>query len=268
MIIAAAQLRLCIGDLDGNRLAARRAIEAAAEAGARLIVLPELTASGYVFVDQAEALTLSEDLTGPTVTEWAELAAALDLVIVGGVAERAVDGRLFNTAVVIDSSGLRASYRKAHLWDREKDVFVPGDSRPALVDTAIGRIAVMVCYDLEFPEWMRFAALGGADIVCVPTNWPLAPRPEGERPGEVVRAQAAASTNRVYLIAADRCGTERDVSWTGGSAIIDPDGFAIAGPVSADTPALLLADIEPARARDKSLSDRNHVFDDRRLDLY
>ena len=268
MIVSAAQLHLCIGDLDGNRLAARRAIEAAAEAGARLIVLPELTASGYVFADRAEAMSLAEGLAGPTVAEWSGLAAARDLVIVGGVAERDAGGALFNTAVVVDSTGLRASYRKAHLWDREKEVFTPGDARPVLVDTAIGRIAVMVCYDLEFPEWMRFAALGGADIVCVPTNWPLAPRPEGERPGEVVRAQAAASTNRVYLIAADRCGTERGVSWTGGSTIIDPDGFAIAGPVSADEPALLLADIEPARARDKSLSDRNDVFDDRRLDLY
>ena len=92
MIVAAAQLRLRIGDLVGNRFSARRAIEDAAVAGARLIVLPELTASGYVFADQAEAITLSEDLTGPTVTEWAELAAAHDLVIVGGVAERAAGG--------------------------------------------------------------------------------------------------------------------------------------------------------------------------------
>ena len=268
MIVAAAQLHLCIGDLDGNRLTARRAIEDAVEAGARLVVLPELTPSGYVFADRVEALSLSEHLTGPTVTEWAALAAAHDLVIVGGLAERDADGSLFNTAVIIDSTGLRASYRKAHLWDREKEVFVPGGTRPALVDTAVGRIAVMVCYDLEFPEWMRFPALGGADIVCVPTNWPLAPRPEDERPGEVVRAQAAASTNRVYLIAADRCGSERGVSWTGGSSIIDPDGFAIAGPVSADVPALLLADIDPARSRVKAVSARNHVFDDRRLDLY
>jgi predicted amidohydrolase len=268
VIVASAQLQLHIGDLDGNRLAARRAIEDAAEADARLIVLPELTASGYVFADRDEALSLGEDLAGPTVAEWATLAAARELVIVGGLAELDAGGSLFNTAVVIDSTGLRASYRKAHLWDREKDVFVPGDSRPALVDTTLGRIAVMVCYDLEFPEWMRFAALGGADIVCVPTNWPLAPRPDGERPGEVVRAQAAASTNRVYLIAADRCGDERGVSWTGGSAIIDPDGFVIAGPVSADEPALLLADIDPARARMKAVGDRNHVFDDRRLDLY
>ena len=100
MIVAAAQLHLRIGDLVANRFSARRAIENAAVAGARLIVLPELTASGYVFADQAEAITLSEDLTGPTVTEWAELAAAHDLVIVGGVAERAAGGTLFNTAVV------------------------------------------------------------------------------------------------------------------------------------------------------------------------
>ena len=268
MLASSAQLRLRVGDLVGNRAVARRAIEAAAQAGARLVVLPELAASGYVFTDKAEAATLSEDLDGPTVTEWMGLAAEHDLVIVGGLAERGAAGALFNTAVVIDPSGLRASYRKAHLWDFEKEIFNAGDARPPVIETDVGRIAVMVCYDLEFPEWVRLAALAGADILCVPTNWPLAPRPVDERPGEVIRAQAAASTNRIYVIAADRCGVERGVKWTGGSVIVDPDGFPLAGPVSADEPALLLADIDVACARTKSLGERNDVLDDRRTDLY
>ena len=268
MLAAAAQLRLSVGDLAGNRAAARRAIQEAAQAGAKLIVLPELAASGYVFMDKAEAGALSEELTGPTVTQWTHLAEALDMVIVGGLAERGAAGALYNTAVIVDRTGLRASYRKAHLWDLEKEIFIAGDAPAPVIETGIGRIAVMVCYDLEFPEWVRPVALGGADILCVPTNWPLAPRPEGERPGEVIRAQAAASTNRLYVIAADRCGIERGVMWTGGSVIIDPDGFPIAGPISADEPALLLAEVDVARSRQKSLGERNDVLGDRRTDLY
>ena len=268
MLACAAQLRLSVGDLSGNRAAARRAIQEAARAGAKLIVLPELTASGYVFTGRAEAEALSEELTGPTVTEWTHLAAVLDMVIVGGIAERGAAGALYNTAVVFDPSGLCASYRKAHLWDLEKEIFIAGDAPAPVIETSIGRIAAMVCYDLEFPEWVRPVALGGADILCVPTNWPLAPRPEGERPGEVIRAQAAASTNRLYVIAADRCGIERGVMWTGASVIIDPDGFPIAGPISADEPALLLAEVDVARSRQKSLGERNDVLGDRRTDLY
>ena len=268
MLAATAQLRLSVGDLAGNRAAARRAIQEAAQAGAKLIVLPELTVSGYVFTGRAEAGTLSEELTGPTVTEWTHLAAVLDMVIVGGIAERGAAGALYNTAVIIDPTGLRASYRKAHLWDLEKEIFIAGDEPAPVIETGIGRIAAMVCYDLEFPEWVRPVALGGADILCVPTNWPLATRPEGERPGEVIRAQSAASTNRLYVIAADRCGIERGVMWTGGSVIIDPDGFPIAGQSSADEPALLFAEVDVARARHKFLGERNDVLGDRRTDLY
>ena len=104
-------------------------------------------------------------------------------------------GDLLNSAVIVDGSGTRAVYRKAHLWDNEKISFTPGDAAPPVVDTEFGRVAVMVCYDLEFPEWTRLAALDGADLIAAPVNWPGYSWPEGERPAEVVKAQAAAAAN-------------------------------------------------------------------------
>ena len=209
--VACCQLPLRVGELEDNRARLTAAIVEAAEGGALVVVLPELATSGYVFADAEEARRLAEPSDGPTVAGWESLARAHGLVIVGGLCELEPDGTLRNSAVIIDETGLRAVYRKAHLWDREKLVFLAGDAPPPVVETSIGRIATMVCYDLEFPEWVRLAALAGAELLCVPTNWPTFPRPEGERPGEVVRALAAAATNRMFVAACDRVGAERGV---------------------------------------------------------
>ena len=96
------------------------------------------------------------------------------------------------------------------------------------MDTAHGRIGVMICYDLEFPEWVRAVALAGADLLCAPVNWPLLPRPDGERPTEMVRALAGAGMNRMPIAVCDRAGVERGQDWIGGSVIIDADGYPLA----------------------------------------
>jgi predicted amidohydrolase len=266
--IAVCQLAPAIGDLDGNRARALAALDAAADAGAQVVVLPELAASGYVFRDAGEARALAEPPDGPTVAGWAERAAARGLVVAGGFAEAGADGRLFNSAALVDAGGVRAVYRKAHLWDREAEVFTPGTDPPPVVDTPHGRIGLMVCYDLEFPEWVRLVALAGAELLCVPTNWPREARPDGERPMEVLRAMVAASTNRMAIAVCDRCGSERGVDWVAGSAIAAPDGWLLAGPPAAAEPALLLADVDLAVARDKALGPRNDALGDRRPDLY
>jgi 5-aminopentanamidase len=155
-----------------------------------------------------------------------------------------------------------------HLWDREQLVFAAGEEFPPVVDTAVGRLGLIVCFDLEFPEMVRGLALAGAELVCVPTNWPDEGRPVGERPMEVVRAMAAASCSRVFIAAADRCGRERGVEWVGGSAIVGPDGWPLAGPPAAPEPELLVASCDLALARDKRVSERNDVVGDRRPDVY
>jgi predicted amidohydrolase len=265
--VACCQVRLAVGDLDGNRERVRQSIEAAAGAGARVIVVPELADSGYVFTDATEAWSLAEPVEGPTVTGWVRLARRLDIVLVGGFCELDPDGQVRNSAVLIDATGVRALYRKVHLWDREKLVFTPGDAAPPVVDTAYGRIAVMVCYDLEFPEWVRLAALRGAQLLCAPVNWPLLPRPEGERPSEIVRAQAAAATNRMFIAVADRVGDERGVGWVGGSVLIDPDGWPVTD-LTIGNEATVTADLDLDLARQKQISEHNDVHADRRPELY
>ncbi len=268
VVLACCQLAPRIGCLDANRAATQAAITAAAASGAQIVVLPELAVSGYVFNDAREARALAEPLDGPTVSVWHELARRHRLVIVGGVCERDAGGELRNTAVLIDASGLRAAYRKAHLWDREGESFIAGTDPPPVIDTEHGRIGLMVCYDLEFPEWVRLAALAGAELLCAPVNWPLTSYPPGERPSEIVRVQAMASVNRIFIAACDRAGRERGVDWIGGSVVVNPDGFAIAGPARAEEVVTLLARCELAQARDKRVGEHNDVLADRRPELY
>ena len=272
--VAACQVSLRIGELESNRAAAEAAVREAAAAGAGVVVLPELTPSGYVFASAAEARGLAEPADGPTARQWAGLAAELGLVLVGGFAEIGEDGRLYNSALLADPSGVRALYRKAHLWDAEADVFAPGDRPPPVIATDAGSIAVMICYDVEFPEWVRLPALAGADLLAVPTNWPAEPVPAGERPMVTTNVQVAAFANRMFVAAACRCGDERGVSWTGGSIIAGPGGYPLAGPASTSSgpggarPELLLADCDLHLARDKSTSAHNDAHADRRPALY
>jgi len=262
------QVSLHVGEVARNRAIALDAVGHAADEGARIIVLPELTPSGYVFASAQEARSAAEPADGPTVTEWAQAARRRDLIIIGGFNELGADGQLYNSAVLVDPGGVRALYRKVHLWDAESDFFVPGTAPPPVVETEFGRVAMMICYDVEFPEWVRLPALAGADLLAVPTNWPAEPVPPGERPMVVVNVQAAAFANRMFVAAACRCGPERGVSWVGGSLIAGPDGYPLTGPAGADDPALLLAGCDLALARTKATSPRNDPHLDRRPALY
>ena len=271
VIVAVAQLALAVGAPDANQNAAAGAVAEAAAGGASLVVLPELCDSGYVFADAGEARRLASRADdSPTLREWRSLAAAHDLVIAGGFCELGGDGKLYNSAALVDASGTRAVYRKAHLWDAEKKVFVPGDGPPPVVELPFGRVGLMICYDLEFPEWVRLPALSGADLIAAPVNWPadVVGTPPGERPDVVVKAQAAASVNGVFVAVADRCAGERGVHWVSGSVIVSPRGFPLAGPVLADRPAVLTAACDLPRARDKRIGEANDLLADRRPELY
>jgi predicted amidohydrolase len=274
-VVACCQVAPTFGDVAANRELTARAVTEAANAGASVVVLPELVSSGYVFESQAEARACAETADGETVTLWARLAARHRLVIVGGLCE-AADGELYNSAALVDPAGLRCVYRKAHLWDRERLWFVPGSAAPPVVDTPFGRIAVMICYDLEFPEWVRLPALEGAQLLCAPVNWPAVPRPAGERAAEVTRVQADAGVNRMFIAACDRDGTERGVGWVAGSVIVDPDGYPLAGPCEPARVAahgthsarIIIAACRLGDALDKHVSSLSDVHGDRRPELY
>jgi predicted amidohydrolase len=264
--VACCQVPLNIGDIAGNGVATTAAIEQAVRDGAQLIVLPELASSGYVFADRSELVSLAETRDGPSITAWANLATALGVTIVAGFPEAARD-KVYNSAAVVDPTGLRGVYRKAHLWDSENAVFDRADDLPLVVDTQHGRLGVMVCYDIEFPEWVRAVALEGADLLCAPVNWPLLPRPDGERPTEQVRALAGAGMNRLAIAVCDRAGVERGQDWIGGSVLIDADGYPLAM-AEYGKPGNVIADVDLAESRIKKFNEHNDVHGDRRVELY
>ena len=267
-VVACCQLAPKIGDLAYNRSLTERAIRSAALRGAQVVVLPELVQSGYLFADRNEALALAETRDGPTLRLWQALARELNLVIVGGFCEHLGGDDLANSAALIDAQGVRAVYRKAHLWDAEKEIFSAGSEAPPVIETDHGRIGMLICYDLEFPEWVRLPALAGADLLCAPVNWPDGPRPQTERPAEVLRVQANASVNRLFIAACDRYGHERGVGWVQGSVIVDADGYPVAGPAEQGGEQILLATLNLAEARNKRISERNDLHRDRRPHLY
>lgn len=262
MRITCRQFGPVLGNVARNVESCLDLVRAAVADGADLVVLPELATSGYMFDTREEALAASVTLADPL---WGRLAeAAGGATVVTGFCERDGD-RVFNSAAVLDETGVRSVYRKTHLWDRERAAFDAGDQPPPVVRTRWGTLGVLICYDLEFPEMPRLLGLAGCDVVAVPANWPLMPTPAGEHPAEVIAAMAASRSNGLYIACCDRSGTERGQVWTEGTAIVGPDGWVITT-ADEDGAAQVVADL--ALARDKSLSTVNDVLRDRRPELY
>jgi predicted amidohydrolase len=268
--VACLQTHPRVGDKAANVAASLAGIERAAVLGARLIVLPELANSGYVFATREEAFALAEEVpTGPTCQAWMATAARLNVTLVAGIAERAGDA-LYNAAVVIGPAGYIGTFRKVHLWNAENLFFEPGNLGFPVFKTPIGRIGVAICYDIWFPETFRLQALKGADIVCVPTNWVPSP---GQAPGReamaTVLAMAAAHSNSIFIACADRVGTERGQPFEGQSVIVGCTGWPAAGPASRDAEEIVLADVDLGSARRlRNWNDFNQVLRDRRTDVY
>jgi predicted amidohydrolase len=136
------------------------------------------------------------------------------------------------------------------------------------VQTAAGRIGIAVCYDLWFPELIRSLALRGAQIVVAPSNLTWTDPQPGLPHLEVVTAIAAAHVNRVHVVVADRCLTERGHRWLGGAVVVSAEGELLDGPPPGDGPATATGTFDPAVADDKSWGPFNDVLADRRPDTY
>jgi predicted amidohydrolase len=268
--IACIQMQPVIGRVEDNVAHSIGLISRAVEQGATLVVLPELSNTGYMFESREEAFALSEPIPdGPTVKAWSEIAAKRKLHLVAGICERA-GSKLFNSAVLIGPSGYIGTFRKVHLWNEENLYFEPGDLGFPVYHTAIGRIGMAICYDGWFPETYRLAALQGADVVCVPTNWVPIP---GQAPGREamanILAMAAAHSNSIYIACADRVGTERGQPFEGQSLIVGHTGWPVAGPASRDKEEIIIADVALGEARRaRNWNAFNQVLRDRRSDLY
>jgi predicted amidohydrolase len=124
---------------------------------------------------------------------------------------------------------------------------------------------VLICYDAEFPELTRTVALDGAELLAVPTNWPLVERPPDERPPEALIAQATARVNRICIACCDRTGTERGQEWTAGTCIFDADGWVVAEQGEA---GMARAELDLAASRDKRVAGTADAFADRRPEIY
>lgn len=268
--VACVQMRPDVGDVTGNRARSLEFLAQAADDGADLIVLPELTSSGYQFDSRIEAQSLAEDLDdSATLTAWLTFARARGVHVVAGIAERDRDS-LFNTSVVIGPDGLLGRYRKTHLWNNENTIFEPGDLGFPVFDTPLGRISTVICYDGWFPETYRACALRGADIVCVPTNWvPMDGHDEGSPAMATILTQAAAHTNSIFIAAADRVGVERGQPFIGKSVIVDCNGALLAGPASGDREEIVAATLDLARAKaSRTWNEFNDPIADRRPAIY
>lgn len=255
------ELAPVIGDLNGNLAAIGNAVRAAMDAGIELLVLPELATSGY-FLTRDEAHASALPAASDVFSRWAsELSARAVLVV--GFCE--LDGQaLYNSAAVLTADGIVTVYRKAHLWDAEQELFTPGDAAPVVLDSPVGRLGTLICYDLEFPEMPRRLALAGAEIIAVPTNWPVVPKPPREHPPEVVQAMAAARASQVAIACCDRRGEERGERWTRGTVVVGPEGWPLG---EKDQDGRLDVTLE-LRMNRFDIGPRNHVHRDRRPQLY
>jgi predicted amidohydrolase len=268
--VACLQMEPRVGEKERNVARSLELIESAAEAGARLAVLPELANSGYVFETREEAFALSERVPdGPTTKAWMEAAARYDMVIVAGITERDGDN-LYNAAVVVGPKGYIGTYRKNHLWGAENLFFEPGNLGMPVFHIGPGRIACAICYDIWFPETFRLAALQGADLLCVATNWVPMPKQPGNLPVMAnILAMGGAHSNSMFVAAADRVGNERGQPFLGNSIIVSHSGWPLAGPASFDREEMIVADMNLSDARRKrNLNEFNQLLRDRRIDVY
>lgn len=260
--VSAVSPQIVLADVGANLRSIRSLIVRESADGQQLIVFPELATSGYVFSSREQAVQAS--LTRDD-ARWVDIHESIPegVVVVVGYCESEGD-LLYNTAAVLTRTERLYDYRKSHLWGAESQVFVAGHEAGAVVNTAIGCLGLAICYDNEFPEVPRRLALAGADVLALPVAWPRVDRPPHEHPPELIQAMASARSSRLPTIVVDRTGEESGVSWTGGTSIINGDGWVVASAAA----GIARASLQITRGRDKSLPPDNDLFGDRRPELY
>ncbi|MDP4299431.1 carbon-nitrogen hydrolase family protein [Leptothrix discophora] len=232
----------------------------ARQAGADLLLCPEMSLTGYAIGAQA-VQARAEPIDGPLAQAVSALARHHGLALVVGLAERHADGSApYNTALAVDADGSRlASYRKTHLFgELDRRQFSAGEVGSAAFDWRGWRLGLLICYDVEFPETVRLLALQGVDAVLVPT---ANMRGYDEVPQLLVPARAC--ENRVVVAYANACGCEGGLRYGGLTTVAGSDGRILlrAGrEAGLHTVRLSRAALDEAR--------RHDPLADRRVDLY
>ena len=269
-------------DRRANLDASVAGIAEAAAAGAQLVVLPELHASEYFCKYQDPALfDLAEPLDGPSRSRLAEAAARHGVVVVGSIFEQRAPGLAHNTALVLDRDGsLAGIYRKMHIPDdpgyNEKFYFAPGDLGFEPIDTSVGRLGVLVCWDQWYPEAARLMALAGAGILIYPTAIGFDPNDDADEARRQLDAwrtiqRSHAVANGAFVLSVNRVGHEpdrsgagRDAGFWGHSFACGPQGEILAE--AGEQAAVLNVTLDPAR-----IDEVRRIwpfFRDRRIDAY
>lgn len=227
--LAVGQLHCVPGDIAANLALIEGVVRQAAQEGAALVVLPEMATTGYFIADRLPEL--AEHAGGATQRRLCEIASKAGIHLAVGTVLREGE-RYFDTQLLIAPDGtLLATYRKTHLFSMEREWFAAGDE-PMVVDTAIGRIGMTICYDLLFPEYVRLLVDRGADIVINSTNW-MTDDFQHDRwgwGGATVQSLAVtrALENGVWVAMASCVGPERHIESIGHSCIVAPSGKVLA----------------------------------------
>jgi predicted amidohydrolase len=232
------------------------ALAATVEPETGLVLLPEAFMRDFG-APGSDLAAVAEPVDGPFVARLTELAARRGTTVVAGMFEVSEDpGRPYNTLAVVDGSGLRASYRKIHLYDsfgyKESDRLVAGPVEPVLVDVDGFRVGLMTCYDLRFPELARELVRRGAELLVVPSAWVAGPG-KVDHWRTLVRARAIENT--AYVAAVGQPGPR----YTGHSLVVGPSGEPVAEVVDGDHVLAASVDhdvLEEARATNPSLANR------------
>ena len=266
LVLAAVQMDVTVGDPAANVAAATTFLAEAHERGADFVVFPECALTGYILDSQEDTLAAGLDIDGPEVAEFVAQCGQNDIHAVVGLLERDGDS-VHNTAVLAGPGGLLGVYRKRHLPGMGADRFTdePTDNELPVFDTPIGRVGIMICYEIRFPEVARSMALRGADVIALPTNWPMESAILADQ-FTVVRA----AENLVYLVVANRSDEERGMQFLGSSSIVDTGGHVLAH--AGRKQGLITAAVDRDAARTKQISLREGVqlspWDDRRPASY
>ena len=252
---AAVQFNLQLGDVDANIASALKGIERAAAAGAQIAVLPEMWSSGYDYRHLAELA----ERTPEVIERLCAVSETSGMVLVGSLPEKQGD-RLYNMATVIDNGTVKGVYRKLHMFSTmgEDRFLSPGDAT-LVVDTTVGRVGVAICYDLRFPELFRKMALDGAELICVPAEWP---KPRQEHWRTLLRARAI--ENQLFIVAANCCGIQGKLDFFGMSLLISARGEVLAE--SGETDTVLNATFD--RQEMTTYREQIRCFADRRPEIY
>lgn len=245
------------GDVDANLALLAEAARQAAAKDARVLVTPEMFVTGYNIGPRLAPLAVPE-----LVDRVAAIAADANIAIIAGLPEPLPGGGIANALAVIDRDGAELlRYRKTHLFgELDRSLFVPGDALPTTFELDGTKLSVLICYDVEFPETVRAAALAGADAVIVPTAQ-MAPYAHVAERLIPVRAWE----NQIHVVYVNKVGMEGGLTYVGHSSIVSPDGIALAALGPTET-GLLIATIDPEVT--KRAQRENPYLADRRTDLY